>query len=602
MKIEQFRPTPEKDIKGAEGESLYDEVQEKRDALAFEIKEKRRDSDESRRQSKKISTKILSKIGKSASPEELFEDADDNRLRARYDLRRGKKEITDFTEGKTRELIEETLYDQVNDLKNLYDRFCSIEYDDMNNAYVGFKKAYLNGDISEEAWNSWLNKHASEVKEIQELDETIIRMVTNFDLSNYETIYNNEELRKEFGRICTPLWKKRIPEKMQSKFADSVLQYRYSAVIDRGMNVLDYDNDILSDLSNIYYSLSNYKTDAYPEDLLDVIQDQIQGSKEIDLAKIDGNHVLDKLLERDKFRIYFTNYVNIYLDKVFTADPGWIWDPLCRSMNDIVREAARDRLGNYLKAIYGISTRDIEDAWHINKYDGGTYDVGNNLIAMEKLEKSIPGAVNKLLSNYGIKEFCRYPTDVLVKQIEEESIDRPYGLVAFPRSDHNDAFNQDKDYIDNLFQKTQEVMGMKIVEVSSRIDFAKRLIVLNKKYGDENKISYLIIGGHGSVDKFIFGEGELGEVRSEHFEGKGVQRVKEFFVDNPAVVLISCSTGVDGGIAEKMSETYGSDVIGPSKDAALMGLDMDLVDGKPKFKVEYGGADAKFYKGVEKDK
>jgi hypothetical protein len=100
------------------------------------------------------------------------------------------------------------------------------------------------------------------------------------------------------------------------------------------------------------------------------------------------------------------------------------------------------------------------------------------------------------------------------------------------------------------------------------MDVARALIELNKKYnppdGSGHKISLAIIGGHGTEDSIRFGgDDERHALLSQDLQGRGIQRTGEFFEDKPTFILVSCSTGADKGIGQKLSEVMGAKVIAP---------------------------------------
>jgi hypothetical protein len=208
---------------------------------------------------------------------------------------------------------------------------------------------------------------------------------------------------------------------------------------------------------------------------------------------------------------------------------------------------------------------------------------------MEKiisLEHERPGITQTLLSDYGIKEFRRYPNEVLLKQFDNKDSNIPYGLVMYTNEDHNQAFDMKEDLIKSIFDQTSERLGIRITEFDSKYEIIKRLASLNKKYGDKNKISYLLLGAHGEEESFQVTYAE--SVDKSELEGQGVKRMKDFFVKNPEIVLASCSTGVENGIGQKISEVYEAKVYAPQKPTSVDSISINFdATNRPLFNVKY---------------
>jgi hypothetical protein len=271
------------------------------------------------------------------------------------------------------------------------------------------------------------------------------------------------------------------------------------------------------------------------------------------------------------------------------------------SSSEKLKEVAKNKIDTVFKEEIGISLSDLIPNDTKNTQLINEIDLKADLQTMLSLEKKQKGSVKRLLENYGIKEFYRYPEEMLLAQLDEEKNDQPYGIVVFPRGDHNTAFDQDVEVLNKLFNQTRGYYGLKVFEIESKIAFARDLIKL-KKY--ENKISFMVFGGHGSEDSIAITEKEIAgdyfgqtakKIKTEDFDSKGTARVKDFFVENPKIILVSCSTGAkEDGIAQKISQVYGAEVIAPNKDTSLKDIETTYDDyGKPKFDVVYASEEDK---------
>ena len=201
-----------------------------------------------------------------------------------------------------------------------------------------------------------------------------------------------------------------------------------------------------------------------------------------------------------------------------------------------------------------------------------------NIHVMEQLEQEIPGSVKFLNEKYGIEEFRRYPAALLLQQVAEEESQLPYGLIVFPKADHNDIYADFQPQLEELSTKSKNRYALKIAEVGSQIELAKQFSSLNQKYGEVNKIGYLVVGGHGTEhgEGLILGpyDGkvpkEINPNNSNVIWGKdavsgGFRKVNQEYLDPDAeVVLLSCCTGVPGGIAESVAVAQKGMAMGPT--------------------------------------
>lgn len=257
-------------------------------------------------------------------------------------------------------------------------------------------------------------------------------------------------------------------------------------------------------------------------------------------------------------------------------------------------------------------------------------DYAGNLSAARNLERKHPGAAKMLYERFGVANFARYNQEMLLRQVEKADADTPYGIVVFPEADHNGAFFQKETQLAEIALKLR-IGGLetRIIEAGSQRELARQLIALHKRYSPAgNKVAFAIVGGHGEPASVSLGtKGEYASPppplpEQEDFlaemekwkkhtltsdkgsftveditNGAGIERATEKFFDPEApVVLISCSTGKEGGIAEKGSEKFGWNVSAPDEPTSIkhIGVVFDEA-GKPKFDVEYYKGDAKQY-------
>lgn len=311
----------------------------------------------------------------------------------------------------------------------------------------------------------------------------------------------------------------------------------------------------------------------------------------------------------------------------------------CQPMKNILLQMKQRHIAEMIARKFGLDSSIVEK-WEKAKYHIRTNEAGgalswvesyaNNLQAVEELELRSPGSAKKLFKEYGIANFYRYSEGMLFHQLKMSDKDVPYGIVVFPEADWNGAFFQNGDKLAEASLKLR--MGgleTRIVEAGSQRELARRLVTLNKKYAPNgNKIAFAIIGGHGGENSVTLGEKgswqspppipNPGEELSEEYlaelekwkktvlnadkgsfsstdimNGEGIRRgAQEFFVEGAPVVLVSCSTGAEGGIAEKSSGQLGWDISAPDIPTNLEKIDVTFdADGKPLFTVKYNTVD-----------
>lgn len=259
-----------------------------------------------------------------------------------------------------------------------------------------------------------------------------------------------------------------------------------------------------------------------------------------------------------------------------------------------------------------------------------------NLSALEHLEMTRPGAARELFNEFGIANFGRYDESMLIRQLDTSGIDAPYGIVVYPEADWNGVFFQNHDVLKNAAQSLHEGdYEVRIVEAGSQRELARRLLQLHKRYaGGGNKFAFAIVSGHGTTDELVLGRNKaLDQVpESDSFSpdpkhqqewymwsllyrakkgefskgdlsrGKGINRaLREWFEPDAPKVLISCSTGVRGGVGEQLSQRSSGEVTAPKRDTNVQEIQVAFTEqGKPRFNVIYKrGETGIFVAGVD---
>jgi hypothetical protein len=263
-----------------------------------------------------------------------------------------------------------------------------------------------------------------------------------------------------------------------------------------------------------------------------------------------------------------------------------------------------------MKQDMGFSEEEAEEIlkWWTQTTEKRFQAIEANLKTIRAMEQKHPGITKVLMNEFGIRDFGRYPEEILIAQYEQrDNLDIPYGVVIYPYADWNNALYSQYDTFRRFFPKIDGKYALRIVECRSLLDIGKALLTLNKRYAPENttnhlgqiekntltrghKITFALIGGHGSEGSITFGNNnpsaELN--KADLLSGEGIKRISTLLEDDPTIILVSCLTGKEQGIGQTMSEVYKGKVIAPNEPTNLQDIDVQFDNlGKPIFSVEY---------------
>ena len=241
----------------------------------------------------------------------------------------------------------------------------------------------------------------------------------------------------------------------------------------------------------------------------------------------------------------------------------------------------REKVGFFAKEIlrdFGFDPEQVVDTWRLNS--GNEFAKVNemfasNLRSMIFLESQERGSTKVLNEKFGIVNFGRYPPELLLRQYQNrDRDDLRYGVGLYPLRDHNGAAYGQRGPLESLLEDLGDQFELRVAEAESKVDVANHLRHFRARYG-KHRISFAIIFGHGSEDSISFGDhpSRSGEARysltSEDLVDSRSGKYGSFFEDKPTIILASCSTGVDQGIAQKLKETLGAEVVAPTEEAGL---------------------------------
>ncbi len=240
---------------------------------------------------------------------------------------------------------------------------------------------------------------------------------------------------------------------------------------------------------------------------------------------------------------------------------------------------------------WGLASRKSEERRYGPSHQ---YAYESNMRALYALKEVAPEAPAALHADFGITHFGCYTTETLKKQYQERESQDPYGVVIFPYADHNGAFMA---YAQEIAKMQNELSAhgyrLRIIEAEGKIGIGKTLLRLDSQYASGsggNKIDFGIIGGHGTISSILFGEGRSPnqQIHMADLSGDGITRAAaQIFEKDARIILISCGTGMDGGIAQAMKERFGWTVIAPPEPVAARNIQVSFETGRPMFDIEY---------------
>jgi hypothetical protein len=222
------------------------------------------------------------------------------------------------------------------------------------------------------------------------------------------------------------------------------------------------------------------------------------------------------------------------------------------------------------------------DAWAQSNSEGIWEAIHANMKAMYRLEKEHSGICLNLTEKYGIRNFARYPQELLVEQYlaagqpEKNRMGKPFGIYVLPENDNNGTYYSYEQYMRDFAKELAEQnISLKFIEAGGNMDFYKRVSAINQDYG---QMQFVGVMAHGdkrgltlSVDgRWIQGSMRTDAVNSESaFLGKALVNIKKYLVDNAPIILHSCKGGVPKGLAQKLSFKLDTRVFGLTEDSYI---------------------------------
>lgn len=307
----------------------------------------------------------------------------------------------------------------------------------------------------------------------------------------------------------------------------------------------------------------------------------------------DGLNQLEEYLRSKEFEMHLAYIVDdslrlrrtLNVDRVENAD----------MLRDIIKRyglPADKVLGSWLSG----------ESWLRKDAEVSPPAIHENILIMQQLEEARKGAVGFLYQNFGIRNFNRYPPELLIKQVDEyQKLDKPYGILVEPTVDHNGSFLEETELLEKLSAQLGDDYALRIMECGGKWDVVSKLLLLNGVYGDRRKISFAIIAGHGNGRSITLGGYDLRQhLHIDQLASGKAKDIRDIFVENPVFVLFSCFAGIKKGIGQEASKELGATVIASDESTSPKSINVRKENGKIGFEVEYQKGSTKiFVKGEE---
>jgi len=173
--------------------------------------------------------------------------------------------------------------------------------------------------------------------------------------------------------------------------------------------------------------------------------------------------------------------------------------------------------------------------------------LSSNLSCLQELREKIgEDGISKLYREYGITNFGRYPSEVMIKQVENDGKSRPYGIWLGAWADWNGGFlsQGEKSLVKNIERDANGLgFDLIIVEARDKMSTVKRVVTLDRKFGKDNKIAFVIISGHGSANRIFLGEEPEDILSLPDLIKKSSSKMRKYYKEKVPFLFNSCSTG-----------------------------------------------------------
>ncbi len=575
--MENLKETGTPNLVTNEGSDIASIENEKRKELFQYIKEGRSERDDVLKKSNTFKAKVLDLFGR-GDREYLKEDALGRQNALYNNVKLEHTNIKRELKNETFNVIDSTIKDPLRDIKALY-----VKKDYEHEKLKNNSEELLALKIEEEKVKETFKfENLKAVLQVKELRSEILRNLHDFfdEKRGYLIAQNIETGFDRYSFVDA----KGFPVEVARTVNESI----HEIIENKGITVIEDNPGLFKVLNETIRYCPDSLTEQVKNNFINLMLEKGMNLEMANLSKYEN--LIDLMMSGEKKEI-FISVMQEKIEILFEEKDWFQVDMALRTYSPIVDDMLCSKLDSYLSANFDITLLEIKMAWQIGEKNAPFNNFDENMTRIEEIERERPGITKTLLHEFGIKEFKRYSKEVLIKQYDEKDIDGPYGIILYTNDDHNGAFDLNGDVISSLSEQTSAGnMMTRIGEFDSNYELIKRLAVFNARYGDKQKISYLLLGAHGSENGFA--TSFMGHVDKTILEGQGVKKIKQYFVENPEIILASCSTGAENGIGQKMSAIYDAHVLAPKKPTNVKSISVSFNENKkPIFNVEYRDKD-----------
>jgi hypothetical protein len=235
----------------------------------------------------------------------------------------------------------------------------------------------------------------------------------------------------------------------------------------------------------------------------------------------------------------------------------------------------------------GLDTSQLEDAWDAGCDDERPRYGRWNVNTISRLEVQRPGAAKELMDKFGIRNFARFPVEVLVDQFDNrDDADTPYGVMVMSTADKRGAFKSDtkRALVKQIADQSKAIgQHFRIFEFNGNVELSRIPFKLHWRY--KKPISYLAWVNHSSFDNFRTGAGigqdnylyqhQVQELCDADKFKTYRQWIGSLFTARATGALDACTAGDDGAIGQTLCNLLGIPFNAPSKPTALIEVNME---------------------------
>jgi hypothetical protein len=245
----------------------------------------------------------------------------------------------------------------------------------------------------------------------------------------------------------------------------------------------------------------------------------------------------------------------------------------------------------------GASARYVDDNEEERSYYSFPRLIETHLKKIQKLEEAREQSAATLFTEFGIANFGRYSTEMLITQYDQREEKVPYVLISNPVVDWNGSFNTEP-LMDTLFKSLGDYNRaysdrniVRIIEGNENAEqFQNKIKSMNARYGADYKPSNNVIGGHSDGKYIYLSYEEHGYLDTSDLMDESI---RDMFGEVPVFIFKACSTGAPEMYAQTLSRALGCYTYGPNKPASLVSLSAKRIDGKLRIVPVYTDRDGK---------